>query len=62
MWVCNDCGRVFPKPRIIRDMCGWDGESDDYVCPFCGSDDFGSYSEDAELPEKINQKISKKTL
>ena len=48
MWVCDDCGRRFEHFRVLYDRVGRaDGDYDDaYICPYCGSEDFGEEKND----------------
>ncbi len=50
MWICRDCGREFPRFRVRHDSRqSWDGSFDDeYICPFCGSENFIAKREEQE--------------
>lgn len=41
MYICNDCGEVFERPKFVFDEgCGWDD-----FCPDCGGQDFSEAEE-----------------
>lgn len=54
MWQCDDCGRRFEHFRVLYDRVGRaDGDFDDvYICPYCGSEDFGEEKTDEDGMEE----------
>lgn len=58
MWVCEECGARFDEPDSIRyNIDDYNGVSDLFgnwqyghydACPYCGSEEINSYSEDEE--------------
>lgn len=54
MLKCNDCGRTFETKDLdsyqecVGEYWGTPAYETFYVCPYCGSDEYGEYNENSE--------------
>lgn len=57
MYICERCGNTFDEPKELKNMGGDIGEHD-YICPYCGCDEYDEAIECAVCGDIVNESDS----